>query len=98
MTNVQEMRNWFAPAVAHGDRLPENGSLNDGTFFLLKREGIKILFLFTGGEKLQVASIPYITSVLPNPEAIPEHTRILHESGGETSEYILVKSKWVKIN
>lgn len=98
MTTVEEMRNWFAPAVAHGDRLPENGSFNDGTFFLLRREGIKILFLFTGGERLQVASIPHIATVLPNPESIPEHTRILYDSGEETSEYILVKSKWVKIN
>ncbi|GAB1349030.1 hypothetical protein MASR1M107_12430 [Ignavibacteriales bacterium] len=97
MIKLEEMKNWFAPVVASGENLPENGRLSDGTFYLLRIGGIKILYLYSGGERLQVATLPAVVSVLPKTELLPEHTKIMFQTVSETSEYIIINGKWVKI-
>jgi hypothetical protein len=94
---IEEMRNYFAPVASSGERLPEKERLADGSFFLFQKGGLRILFIYLSGERLQVATLPMVLKKLPSTEGMPENTRFILENGALYEEYIIVSGKWKKI-
>lgn len=97
MKEIEEIRNYFAPLISTGSSLPELDRLPDGSFFLLDKNGISLLFLYSSGEKRLINTLPTVVTKLPLPEDLPQFTRVFREEGGELDEYILIKNKWKKI-
>ncbi|KAB2907566.1 MAG: hypothetical protein LC102_07040 [Ignavibacteriales bacterium] len=96
--NKEEARGLFSPLPAVGERLPEKGSMPDGSFYLLRKTGLKILFLFIGGERLPVATLPAVLERLPTVEGLPELTTVFVKNGSAVEQHILIRSVWQKIS
>jgi len=93
----EELRANFAPLPACGERLPENGRMPEGSFYSLRRNGLWLLFLYSGGERRLVATLPTVVKSLPNVEGLPEFTRVVLSTGPETGEWMIIDGKWIKL-
>ncbi len=92
----EELNSRFAPIPAEGEALPENGRMPEGSFFLLRRGALRLLFLYTGGERRLVATLPVVLTALPPVEGLPDLARILVNNGTALEEWIVNNGKWTK--
>ncbi len=92
----EELNARFAPIPADGETLPENGRMPEGSFFLLRKGVLRLLFLYKGGERLLVATLPAMLKMLPSVEGLPEMTRVVVDTGTALEEWIVIDGNWTK--
>lgn len=93
----EELRANFAPLPACGERLPENGRMPEGSFYTLRISGLSFLFLYSGGERRLVATLPTVVKSLPAAEGLPELARVVLNAGTGIGEWMVIDGKWIKL-
>lgn len=96
MTN-EELRANFAPLPACGESLPENGRMPEGSFYTLRKNGLSFLFLYSGGERRLVATLPTVVKSFPPVQGLPEMARVVLNTGSAIEEWMVIDGKWLKL-
>lgn len=93
----EELNSRFAPLHAEGDTLPENGSMPEGSFYTWRKGVLRLLFLYTGGERRLLTTYPNMHKSLPPVEGLPDTVRLVVNTGSSLQEWIVKDGKWKKI-